>query len=522
MSLSRAAKRLNVRKRAQPAPSEAVPVTPEVLPANLPPAVLGMPQDLIKQFESARSDDIFQIPITNRDRDYIAEKSIQQRKALPTLEIVDVSFNVMSDQDIQKEAVFSVKNKDDSGIYSINDPRGGVVEQHASCITCQKDYLECSGHLGMLNLHQPIVHPLLRKEALNVLTSVCGSCGGLLLPEETLREKGILDLVGSARLKAIAKMSLKVPCRKNVAEKESGVSACLPNPIYKIDNGQIVYTREEKSKNYNVMTTEEVEEILDGVSDRDAELMGFENNSHPRRFIMHVFPIIPLCARAPVVQDGMILPDGLTSMYLEIVRVNLKLSEPKLPEDERKKFMNDLIYKIEHLYNNSDGTYKAHKKDSYQSLQERIQGKEALIRKALMGKRVNYSARAVIGPDPTLKFGQIRVPRVMAPYLTQHETVGPENIRKLTSLLRAGKITHIIPSSGKLEGRRIRVDKKIQERQTLKLGDEVDRWLENGDWVIYNRQPTLHDKGFMGYEVVLGDGLTTGLHLGYTKQHNAD
>ena len=62
----------------------------------------------------------------------------------------------------------------------------------------------------------------------------------------------------------------------------------------------------------------------------------------------------------------------------------------------------------------------------------------------------------------------------------------------------------------------------MQEVQSLRLGDEVDRWLENGDWVVYNRQPTLHKQGMMGYEVVLGEGLTTGLHLGYTKQHNAD
>lgn len=522
MSLSRGAKRLNVRKRATPATSELQAVTAEILPSNLPSAVLGMDPDLAKEFNAPTTQDTFQIPISNRDKDYIAEKSVRQRRSLPTLEIVDISFNIMSDDDIKTEAVFEVENKDDSGLFSVNDPRGGVVEQHSSCITCQKDYLECSGHLGMLKLHQAIVHPLMRKEALNVLISVCGSCGGLLVPEETLRDKGILNLVGSARLKEIAKMSVKIPCRRYSAIAEAGVSACLPNPTYKIDNGQIIYTRDEKSKNYNIMTTKEVKTILKSVSQEDAALLGFENDSHPRRFIMKYFPIIPLCARAPVVQDGMILPDGLTSMYLEIVRVNLKLAERNLPEDDQKKLLGDMIYKIEHLYNNTDGKYKAHKKDSYQSLQERIQGKEALIRKALMGKRVNYSARAVIGPDPTLKFGQIRVPRVMAPYLTQHEIVGPENIRKLTGLLRAGKITHFIPSSGKLQGRRILVNKKMKEQQTLQIGDEVDRWLENGDWVVYNRQPTLHKQGIMGYEVVLGEGLTTGLHLGYTKQHNAD
>ena len=33
-----------------------------------------------------------------------------------------------------------------------------------------------------------------------------------------------------------------------------------------------------------------------------------------------------------------------------------------------------------------------------------VQGKEGMIRNLLQGKRVNYSARTVLGPDPNLKF----------------------------------------------------------------------------------------------------------------------
>ena len=158
----------------------------------------------------------------------------------------------------------------------------------------------------------------------------------------------------------------------------------------------------------------------------------------------------------------------------------------------------------------------------YFSLKERIQGKEALIRNALMGKRVNFSGRTVLGPDPSLKFGQIRIPRDMAPFLTQHEIITPENIKKMTALLRTGKITYIIPFGGRLEGKRFKVNEKHQKEHVLVLGDEVDRWLSDGDYVVFNRQPTLQKQGMMGYEVVLGAPLTVGLHLGYTKQHNAD
>ena len=45
-----------------------------------------------------------------------------------------------------------------------------------------------------------------------------------------------------------------------------------------------------------------------------------------------------------------------------------------------------------------------------------------------MGKRVDFSARTVITPDPTLKLDQLGVPETIAMNLTIPETVTSENI----------------------------------------------------------------------------------------------
>ena len=396
----------------------------------------------------------------------------------------------------------------------------------------QSRQFSCSGHFGRIVLNRKIIHPLFRREVIDILTSVCNSCGGLLLPLDIIKEEGLLDLTGSKRLRAIAEKSAKLPCRRAIREEgeepeEEGIATCIANPTYRTtklkETGKVFYTRDEKSKGPdNTRSIDEIEAILDSISQEDAEVLGFSHESHPRRFIMKSVPVIPLCARPDVFQDGLKLRDDITSIYQDIVRINNELARKDLSESDEENKLKSLVFSVEHLFSNSDKKYKQGHKKVYQSIKDRIQGKEALIREALMGKRVNYSARTVLGPDPTLKFGQIRVPRVMAPYLTQHETVSPENLSKMMSLLRSGKITYITPSSGKLEGKLIKVTEKIKKEHTLLLGDEVDRWLENGDWVIFNRQPTLHKQGFMGYEVVLGDAPTLGLHLGYTKQHNAD
>ena len=520
-------KRLTNRKRTTQAPKRGNPVVPEVLPPDLPAPIFGLSPDLQKEFSQISADDIHGIPITRQEQDIISSKSIQRRKKLPVLEVTDISYTVMSNEELEKMAVFEVKNESDSGLYSVNDPRGGTVDHNLSCVTCQKDSLECPGHLGIIKLNEPIIHPEFRRVVVDILTSVCGSCGGLLLPIETIREKRILELEGSSRLRKLAEESSKISCRRRFKETEEGIMSCIANPIYKTtklkETGKIFYTRDEKSKRPDsIRSVEEIEEIFNSITPEEAEIMGFSNDSHPSRFIMRSLAVIPLCARPPVIQDGIQMKDDLTNMYQDIVRVNNELGKTDLKEAERENKIKSLIFNIEHLINNSDQKYRQGKKKAYQSLKDRIQGKEALIRNALMGKRVNFSARTVIGPDPTLKFGQVRVPRVMAPILTQHEIVTPENLKMMTSLLRTGKITHIMPSGGRMEGRRIKVNEKHQKEHTLVIGDEVDRWLMNGDYVVFNRQPTLHKQGIMGYEVVLGEGLTIGVHLGHTKQHNAD
>ena len=48
-----------------------------------------------------------------------------------------------------------------------------------------------------------------------------------------------------------------------------------------------------------------------------------------------------------------------------------------------------------------------------------------------MGKRVDFSARAVITPDPNLSIDQVGVPRTIAQNLTFPEIVTPFNIDRL-------------------------------------------------------------------------------------------
>lgn len=59
-----------------------------------------------------------------------------------------------------------------------------------------------------------------------------------------------------------------------------------------------------------------------------------------------------------------------------------------------------------------------------------------------MGKRVDFSARTVITPDPMLDLDQVGVPRSIALNLTLPETVTPYNEKKLQQLVNNGPTLH--------------------------------------------------------------------------------
>ena len=132
-------------------------------------------------------------------------------------------------------------------------------------------------------------------------------------------------------------------------------------------------------------------------------------------------------------------------------------------------------------------------------------------------KRTNYSARTVITSDPTIDMNQLRVPIKIVTNLTFPEVVTPQNIDRLTKLVRNGRkhpgANFVFPASKMELGKRILpIDLRYRKDEvTLRYGDIVERHLVDGDIVLLNRQPTLHKLSMMGHriKVINNDKLNT-------------
>ena len=56
----------------------------------------------------------------------------------------------------------------------------------------------------------------------------------------------------------------------------------------------------------------------------------------------------------------------------------------------------------------------------------------------------------------------------------------------------------------------------------LSVGDVVHRHLQDGDYVVLNRQPTLHSASMQAMRIRIGNGKTLKFNLAITKSFNAD
>ena len=141
-----------------------------------------------------------------------------------------------------------------------------------------------------------------------------------------------------------------------------------------------------------------------------------------------------------------------------------------------------------------------------------------------MGKRVDYSARSVITPDPNISIAELGVPKKIAMNLTYPETVNGMNKLFLLKLVQNGP--NVYPGAKILErenGERIFLENVDRASLTIAEGDKVHRHMMDGDPVLFNRQPTLHRMSMMCHLArIMPVGDTFRMNVGDTKPYNAD
>jgi len=485
----------------------------------------------------------------------------------PTLNVINsINFGILSADEIRKMSVVKIYNHKLSGPNSIYDEQMGPIDNQKICPKCHQDNKSCPGHFGHIDLNYKIIHPLYYRITILFLKCFCVKCSSCLLTKDQLKLAGVMKYKNEHRFNKIVERCEKTdvcPC----------CQAVQPKIVYVASESNIYMHYKTKQDNIKTQLTEhEIENIFENISTKSVKLLGLNPElTHPKNLILSALPVIPPIARPYVMSDSVTCDDDLTLQYLEIIKTNNHLDDEALSETKRMKYIQSLKFRIKCLFDNSQDKAKHTNGRPVKSFKKRITGKEGQIRNNLMGKRVDKSARTVVGPDATLKLGDIGLPPEMSKILTYPERVTTFNIDYLSGLIEQNKanfvqrdgqrinlkyalfkkgtellygdVIHRTTSTGTTEyiydqhsnitlmpgdklfrnGKEIvNIDVPCRKQFALRMGDVVQRHLKDGDIVLLNRQPTLHKGSMLAQRIKIIPGKTIRMNLAITKTFNAD
>ncbi|CAD5225568.1 unnamed protein product [Bursaphelenchus okinawaensis] len=477
----------------------------------------------------------------------------------PLRTVKRVQFGVLGPDEIRSMSVGEIKFAEvyDEGkpkLGGLMDPRQGCIDKKGRCNTCAGSLTDCPGHFAHLELAKPVFYIGFLTKTLKLLRCVCFYCSRLLVDKDNPRVQDVLQKTKGnprRRMALIYDMcKAKAVCEgvdnldgANLedltdAEKELRAGGCgRYQPSYRRTGIEVTaewrkHVNEDTQERKITLTAEKVLEVFKAITDEDIEIMGLDTKfSRPEWMICQVVPVPPLPVRPAVVTFGSARnQDDLTHKLADIVKTNnqLKANESGgaaahvIAEDVRL-----LQYHVATMTDNQiPGVPTATQKGGrpLKSIKQRLKGKEGRIRCNLMGKRVDFSARTVITPDPNLPIDTVGVPRTIAQNMTFPEIVTPFNIDKLQELVNRGDTTYpgakyIIRENG------LRVDLRYHPRAAdlhLLPGYRVERHMRDGDIIVFNRQPTLHKMSMMGHRVKVLPWSTFRMNLSVTSPYNAD
>jgi DNA-directed RNA polymerase subunit A' len=449
--------------------------------------------------------------------------------------IKGIKFGFLSPVEIRKMSgtkIITADTYDDDGFpidMGLMDPRLGVIEPGLRCKTCGRKVDECPGHFGHIDLAMPVLHVGYTKIIKALLKATCRACGRILLTHKQIEdlqggrifdflESGLHDISSKSILSETIKASSLAKICPHCSEEQKKIT--LDKPTSFRENG-------------HKLTPKEVRERLERIPDKDLYPLGINPKvARPEWMILTALPVPPVTVRPSItLESGDRSEDDLTHKLVDVLRINQRLQENRdagAPQLIVEDLWELLQYHVTTYFDNqTSGIPPARHRSGrpLKTLAQRLKGKEGRFRSNLSGKRVNFSARTVVSPDPVLSINDVGVPLEAARELTIPIRVNKFNMKIARKLVKRGPlkypgVNYII----RTDGHRIKVTDKNAENlaEKLEIGFIVERHLIDGDIVLFNRQPSLHRMSMMAHEVRVMSNKTFRLNLSVCPPYNAD
>ena len=458
--------------------------------------------------------------------------------------IIGIQFSVLSPEEIRANSVANIISRDTyvnnkPVIGGLFDPRMGVLDPGLICPTDGHNYMNTPGYFGHIELARPVFYIQFLNTILKILRCICIKCSKLLISKT--KYKHILEFDSRQRWLFVFPLASKVGrCGEKTCD---GCGCKQPKKTYKEGLATIIAEWENidgitdedgniKDKLTMKLTPEIVLKLFRRISDEDVSFMGFSPTfSRPDWMICQVLAVPPPALRPSVKHDAQQRSeDDISHIIVNIIKSNKTLQD-KIQTNATSKVIDDwhtvLQYYIATMIDNRiPGVASVAQRSgrALKSVKERLIGKQGRVRGNLMGKRVDFSARSVITPDPNIKIDELGIPLKIAKNITFPQIVNTRNKIFLTKLMLNGP--DVYPGAKILEKKEgDSISLRYVDRNSIELeeGDTLHRHMLDGDPILFNRQPTLHRMSMMCHLAkILHQGDTFRLNVAVTKPYNAD
>ncbi|EOB14452.1 DNA-directed RNA polymerase III subunit RPC1 [Nosema bombycis CQ1] len=499
---------------------------------------------------------------------------MNEKKMIMKSQVDKISFSLLSSEEIKKLSVHTLTSKDLYDVFTKTpmsegplDRRLGVGNKQDVCLTCDEKLVTCVGHFGDVKLALPVFHIGLIKQTIRVLSCVCRKCGELLLSDKKklyFRTK-IRECQSSNDLTLLSR-SIVTECKKvlscptcyspagtikkgpgfkilheveiieiNNADKDK-LEGSIITPIkntsgfdleIQLQKTNTINSKLRRNKKNIVKKTEDLNpqnvlNIFKMINTSNYEILGMRES--PEKFLIQNVIVPPACLRPSVGMDEKgTNEDDITIKISEIIHTNNILKE-SIEKGNPINLINDDWDHLQlqcALLINSDLPQVSVQSQPIRGIVQRLKGKAGRFRCNLSGKRVDFSGRTVISPNPNLAIDQVNVPEYMAKILTIPEKVTEVSKERLTRLVKNGPLVY--PGANYIIGSTYKKYLLYGDRnEPLRIGDTVERHLMDGDIVLFNRQPSLHRMSIMAHFVKTHKNKTLRFNECVCAPYNAD
>ncbi|OSX60618.1 hypothetical protein POSPLADRAFT_1148493 [Postia placenta MAD-698-R-SB12] len=480
--------------------------------------------------------------------------------------IKKLQFSLLNNQDTVKISEFEVTHRD---LYTpvdrhpvkngVLDRRLGTTEKNSFCETCGLSSVDCVGHYAYIKLTVPVFHIGYFKHTIAILQCICKTCARVLLEEpdrrvylKRFRRPNLENIQRQALCKAVNTLARKtVYCPycsgTNGTVKKAGALKIIHDKFrakktaeemerWKSTFAPAVEAQKELAMYLNKAVHEDLNplkvlNLFKRISDEDCELLGLRPAyGRPEQYVWQYISVPPVCIRPSVAQDGASNEDDLTVKLTEIVFTNALIKQGLAKGAPTAQFMEqwDFLQLSVAMYINSElpGVPSQMGQKPIRGFCQRLKGKQGRFRGNLSGKRVDFSGRTVISPDPNLRIDEVAVPERVAKILTYPERVTAHNIDMLKKAIRNGCDVHpganYVTAGSNGFKKYLKFGNRAAIADGLRIGDVVERHIIDGDIVLFNRQPSLHKLSIMCHRVKVRPWRSFRLNECVCGPYNAD